>query len=273
MKFPPIPQNQEYHTTVNRPAHRSIPLLGAFALPLLFISAGTAQFNSANSAHTSSVAPPTAAISPRTAAIAPPTRSLAPPTSSAFTYNVFLPSTQGTTHTPHHPHPPTGTPSPWHPKPQQNANGSAYYYPYFYAVPIPYGVDVAAAGIDPSGDSDTEEEDDAEDQGGPTIFDRHGSGPDSYIPPSDPGPAHAQDSETTYSSITNESPQPPTTLVFKDGHEIEVENYAIVSQTLYDLTPGHPRRIALADLDLEATQKQNDDRGVVFQLPPQPQAN
>jgi hypothetical protein len=62
-------------------------------------------------------------------------------------------------------------------------------------------------------------------------------------------------------------------LVFKDGHALEVDNYAIVSQTLYDLTPGHARKIALADLDLPATEKQNDDRGVTFQLPPIAQAN
>jgi hypothetical protein len=42
---------------------------------------------------------------------------------------------------------------------------------------------------------------------------------------------------------------------------------------LFDLTPGHARRVALADLDLEATRKQNDDRGVTFQLPQPPQAN
>jgi hypothetical protein len=71
----------------------------------------------------------------------------------------------------------------------------------------------------------------------------------------------------------SEPSQHPTTLVFKDGHQIEVGNYAIVSQTLYDLTPGRPRRIALADLDLSATEKQNDDHGVVFQLPPSAQAN
>jgi len=36
---------------------------------------------------------------------------------------------------------------------------------------------------------------------------------------------------------------------------------------LYDLTPGHRVKIALADLDLTATSKQNDDRGIDFQLP------
>jgi hypothetical protein len=46
-----------------------------------------------------------------------------------------------------------------------------------------------------------------------------------------------------------------------------------VSQTLYDLTPGHRRKIALADLDLPATERENDDQGVTFQLPPSAQAN
>ena len=61
--------------------------------------------------------------------------------------------------------------------------------------------------------------------------------------------------------------QPETVLVFKDGHQLEVANYAIVGQTLYDLTDGHRRRIPLSDLDLDATSKQNDERGVDFQLP------
>jgi hypothetical protein len=33
------------------------------------------------------------------------------------------------------------------------------------------------------------------------------------------------------------------------------------------LTAGHRQKIALADLDLTATAKQNDDRGIDFQLP------
>jgi len=39
------------------------------------------------------------------------------------------------------------------------------------------------------------------------------------------------------------------------------------------LTSGHPRKVALTDLDLEATQKQNEDRGVIFQLPPSTRVN
>jgi len=68
-------------------------------------------------------------------------------------------------------------------------------------------------------------------------------------------------------------PSIPTVLVFKDGHELEVENYAIVGTTLYDLTEGHRRKVALAELDLTATAKQNDDRGIDFHLPASTVAN
>lgn len=61
--------------------------------------------------------------------------------------------------------------------------------------------------------------------------------------------------------------QPSTVLVYKDGHELEIENYAIVGATLYDLSDGRSKKVQLADLDLAATVKENDDRGVEFQLP------
>jgi hypothetical protein len=54
---------------------------------------------------------------------------------------------------------------------------------------------------------------------------------------------------------------------------LEVGNYAIVGATLFDLTPGHSRKIPISDLDLEATRQQNDARGVIFQLPPSLRAN
>jgi hypothetical protein len=61
--------------------------------------------------------------------------------------------------------------------------------------------------------------------------------------------------------------QPSTVLVFKDGHQSEVLNYAIVGDTLFDLGAGHTHKILVADLDLPATRKANDDRGVDFQIP------
>lgn len=62
-------------------------------------------------------------------------------------------------------------------------------------------------------------------------------------------------------------PQPATVLVFQDGHTLEVRDYAIVGPTLFNLGDSGPRKIALADLNLPATVRTNDDRGVEFALP------
>jgi hypothetical protein len=61
--------------------------------------------------------------------------------------------------------------------------------------------------------------------------------------------------------------QPSTVLVFKDGHQSDVINYAIVGDTLFDFGAGRTHKILLADLDLAATRKANDDHGVDFQIP------
>lgn len=61
--------------------------------------------------------------------------------------------------------------------------------------------------------------------------------------------------------------QPSTVLIFKDGHQSDVINYAIVGDTLFDFGAGRTHKILLADLDLAATLKANDDRGVDFRIP------
>jgi hypothetical protein len=63
------------------------------------------------------------------------------------------------------------------------------------------------------------------------------------------------------------SDQPSTVLVFKDGHKVEVENYASVGDTLFELADGRTHKILLADLDLPATEKANDDLGLDFLVP------
>ena len=138
-----------------------------------------------------------------------------------------------------------------------HSNGG-YVYAYPYAVP--YYAD------DQSADSS------ADDQynGGPTIFDRRGSGQlapygEQYQVSQNLAPPAAASAQL--SSDEPASDQPQTILVFNDGHEIEVSNYAIVGSTLYDLTPGHSRRVPLADLNLTATAQQNDNRGITFELP------
>jgi hypothetical protein len=165
-------------------------------------------------------------------------------------------------HDPGNPHQPA-QPHPW---PGNKAGGTGEVY-YPYTVLVPYPVDDTTAA-----DAPNDADEDGEYLGGPTVFDRRGSGTASYIPPVDSAadPLHADDSQP---ENTVETPVDPTVLVFKDGHQLEIQNYAVASQTLYDLTAGHRRKIDLAELDLPATEKLNDDRGVVFELPVLPQAN
>jgi hypothetical protein len=61
-------------------------------------------------------------------------------------------------------------------------------------------------------------------------------------------------------------PGDPTVLVFRNGKQQEVTNYAIMGDSLYVFDQGR-KKIALADLDIPATVKANDDRGVPFNLP------
>jgi hypothetical protein len=149
----------------------------------------------------------------------------------------------------------------------------AYVYPYY----VPY-YPLAGQGYDSDSSNDPNAADSPDQyQGGPTIFDRRGPGnpaPNDYMSdatrartplpsptPDDPAVAAADPPPSPI------SPEPNTILVFKDGHKIEVGNYAIVGTNLFDLTPGHRQKIALTDLDVAATQKANDEQGVDFKLP------
>jgi hypothetical protein len=59
----------------------------------------------------------------------------------------------------------------------------------------------------------------------------------------------------------------PTLLVFRDKHTQEVQSYAIVGGTLWIFSEQRATKLPLSWLDLEATTKANDDRGVDFQIP------
>ena len=145
--------------------------------------------------------------------------------------------------------------------------------PVLYAFPVPYAVDLASTEDQAEDKSDAADDRDPNYQDGPTIFDRRGSGADSYVAPEKLISAHRSAEYTQADLPAPEPAREPTVLVFKDGHQLEVGNYAIVGTTLFDLSPGHSRKVLLADLDLEATQRQNDDRGITFQIPQLVQAN
>jgi hypothetical protein len=160
------------------------------------------------------------------------------------------------------------------------------YYPGYSPVIVAQQDDAATA------DEDAEE-------GGPTVFEHRGS----HRAPSDEAysrgyeegraaaedtrhdrrraDAHAEGDERGARKASEERGEktdakadeqpapavvPKTLLVYKDAHKEEIANYAIVGDQLFDFTNGR-RKIAISDLDVAATTKANDERGVDFQLP------
>jgi hypothetical protein len=69
---------------------------------------------------------------------------------------------------------------------------------------------------------------------------------------------------------------PPDVLVFRDGHQEEVKSYTIIGDILYVkanywTTGAWTRKIEINQLDVPATLKLNQERGLNFSLPSGPQ--
>jgi len=56
-------------------------------------------------------------------------------------------------------------------------------------------------------------------------------------------------------------------LVYRDGHTEEVQNYAIIGKTIWIFNESRARKVAISELDLPATKRDNEDRGIDFVLP------
>jgi hypothetical protein len=136
-----------------------------------------------------------------------------------------------------------------------------YYNPYFYD---PYWLwDSSSYYDDSQGQPD-------QDVGQGYVMDQQG--------PDSPNPSDGYDSrgdqdayarpapyEPRHAELT--APSAPTTLVFRDQHKEEIQNYAIVGNTLFSFSPERTQKIPLSDLDIPATTKVNEDRGVNFKVP------
>jgi hypothetical protein len=72
------------------------------------------------------------------------------------------------------------------------------------------------------------------------------------------------DQDTASAPVEDKSPA--TVFIFKDGHQLETRNYAIMGGTLFDFSGQLLKKIQIDDLDSAATLKANDDRGVVVKL-------
>jgi len=57
---------------------------------------------------------------------------------------------------------------------------------------------------------------------------------------------------------------PSRILVFRNGQREEIQNYALVGDTLWILTEQRARKIPVSDLDMETTKNANVERGLEF---------
>jgi hypothetical protein len=90
---------------------------------------------------------------------------------------------------------------------------------------------------------------------------------DVYASSAPPGPHQFSPHQSSQQQEDRTQAAPTTVLVFRNQHQQEVQNYAIVGQTLWNFSPPHTQKIPLSDLDLVATAKANDERGVDFRVP------
>lgn len=144
-------------------------------------------------------------------------------------------------------------------------SGAGYFGGWAYSIPYYYPVDNSAYGYDYVG------------AGGPDLY--SGPPPEPYDPslhivveqpPAKPYMSAPPPRPEAYAApprvLPDDKPGDPTELVFRNGHHEEVNSYAIMGDALYVFDQGR-KKIALGELDIPATVKANDDRGVQFRLP------
>lgn len=70
--------------------------------------------------------------------------------------------------------------------------------------------------------------------------------------------------------LSAKEPAAATVFVFRDGHRISAQSYAIAGQTLWIFTEHEARKYQIADLDAAATDQVNAANGVDFHVPEPP---
>lgn len=141
--------------------------------------------------------------------------------------------------------------------------GVVVYYPYAYPYPVPVAVE--------PDDQYAQEQQEQQPEGpGLTVFDRRSN----VQPAPNPTPYPQRVVEPRVEPSASGAPVSPVVeelipvvIVFKDGHQQEIGNYAIVGDTIYDINNRVARKIKLADVDLPQTIQKNEDRGIDFAVP------
>jgi hypothetical protein len=101
-------------------------------------------------------------------------------------------------------------------------------------------------------------------------------GPYGAVPQSEQGAGPRSTSNTRRAETAEaENELPPAVLVFRDGHKEQVRKYMVMGTTIYTnsdyWTSGSwTRKIQIAELDVPATLKLNQEQGAKFSLPSGP---
>jgi hypothetical protein len=149
---------------------------------------------------------------------------------------------------------------------------NSYYggYPYagygYTGYPV-YTMDYGTGSYEPDYEPAAEAEPPA-----PTIFERRSTTrPYAREEPSYGNDYQAQSApqqeSQSHSSVIGVGGEETTTLVFRDGRKFDIHNYAIVGGSIFNFDGTGPFKTQLAELDVPATVKLNEDHGVIFKLP------
>ena len=105
----------------------------------------------------------------------------------------------------------------------------------------------------------------------PVLLELHGS---QWVKVANFGEA-SQQALNPSSQSASAKPMPAAVLVYRDGHNEEISSYSIIDRVMYTKSDYYSsgswtRAIQIADLDIPATLRQNQQRGVKFDLPSGP---
>ena len=139
----------------------------------------------------------------------------------------------------------------------RNRRYAAYWWPYGYSYPLFWDT------YDASGNAYNQQNQQLQsevDQLSDEVERLRAARAEASAPPPPPRRAQAQPESREKAE--------PTTLVFRDGKTQQVQNYAIAGGSLWVFNDQRSRKIPLSELDVSATQKANEERGVSFHVPP-----
>jgi hypothetical protein len=68
-------------------------------------------------------------------------------------------------------------------------------------------------------------------------------------------------------SMSAVNPAVATTFVFRDGHRVTAQNYAVAGETLWIVNEHAAKKVPLSEIDIAATEQVNAANGVEIRLP------